>query len=147
EKVTNCVNQCVLLDKNQEDVFVKMIIQMLGPVLLGEKPSEIISFPKKNSRGLHRIKSIFNNCHRISYREFIAFNGCTKILFYNNNLLDETLLDQRNLSFLKKIGYSEEYTLENYLNHLIRKIEKDHLPHEIGIFLGYPLKDVIGFMG
>lgn len=145
--MTNSISQCVLLDKNQEDIFVKMIIQMLGPVLLGEKPSEIISFPKKNSRGLHRIKSIFNSCHRISYREFIAFNGCTKILFYNNNLLDETLLDQRNLGFLKKIGYSEEYTLENYLNHLIRKIEKDHLPHEIGIFLGYPLNDVIGFMG
>jgi len=26
-------------------------------------------------------------------------------------------------------------------------MEQECIPHEIGIFLGYPLKDVIGFMG
>jgi len=145
--MASCTKQCLLLEKNEEDVFVKMIIQMLGPVLLGEKPSEIISFPKKEGVGLHRIKSIFDHCHKISYREFIAFNGCRKILFYNDNLLNETIRDQRNLNFLKKIGYRAEYNVQDYLDHLIGKIEKEHLPHEIGIFLGYPLKDVIGFMG
>ncbi len=142
-----CNESCVFLTKNQDDGFVKWIVQLLGPVLLGEKPAEIISFPGKDSTGLQRIKDIFSNCSKVSYKEFIAFNGCKKILFYNNKLLDETLLDSRNLTFLKKVGYSQEYSLESYLNNLIKKIEEDYIPHEIGIFLGYPLKDVIGFMG
>jgi len=143
----DCNKECLLSSKNQNDGFVKWIVQLLGPVLLGEKPAEIISFPKKDIIGLQKIKDMFSKCSKISYREFIAFNGCKKILFYNNKLLDSTLLDSRNLVFLKKMGYIEEYSLESYLDHLIKKIEKDYIPHEIGIFLGYPLKDVIGFMG
>ena len=30
---------------------------------------------------------------------------------------------------------------------LIDKLNSKDFPHEIGIFLGYPLKDVVGFMG
>ena len=30
---------------------------------------------------------------------------------------------------------------------LIDKLNSNDFPHEIGIFLGYPLKDVVGFMG
>jgi len=142
-----CNKNCLFFNQDQNDGFEKWIVQLLGPVLLGEKPAEIISFPKKDSLELMRIKDIFSKCNKASYKEFVAFNGCKKIRFYNNKLLDSTLLDLRNLVFLKKLGYGEEYSLDNYLGHLINKIEEDSIPHEIGVFLGYPLKDVIGFMG
>ena len=51
------------------------------------------------------------------------------------------------LNFLKFIGYPSNYDLDEYLNILIDKLNSDNFPHEIGIFLGYPLKDVVGFMG
>lgn len=142
-----CNKNCLFFNENKDNGFEKWIVQLLGPVLLGEKPAEIVSFPKKDNLELRRIKDIFSKCNKVSYKEFVAFNGCKKILFYNNKLLDSTLLDLRNLVFLKKLGYGEEYSLDNYLGHLIKKMEKDGIPHEIGIFLGYPLKDVIGFMG
>jgi len=145
--MVDCNKKCLFSTENQNDRFVKWIVQLLGPVLLGEKPAEIISFPQKDNIGLQRVKDMFSKCSKISYKEFIAFNGSKKILFYNNKLLDSTLLDSRNLVFLKRISYTQEYSLEGYLDHLIKKIEKDCIPHEIGIFLGYPLKDVIGFMG
>lgn len=146
--MANCNNECLFSSKNQKDESIRWVIQLLGPVLLGEKPAEILSFPQeKDSIILEKIKAMFSKCNKISYREFVAFNGIKKILFYNSKLLDLTLLDSRNLVFLTKIGYSKEYSLESYLDNLIRKMEQDYIPHEIGIFLGYPLKDVIGFMG
>ncbi|MDO4345375.1 MAG: DUF3793 family protein [Eubacteriales bacterium] len=48
--------------------------------------------------------------------------------------------------FLKKCGYESaepEYALE----HLKERLKKEgDFPHEIGVFLGYPLGDVIGFI-
>lgn len=143
----NCNKKCLFFSENQDSEFKKWIVKVLGPVLLGEKPAEILSFPRKDNEKLRRIKDMFSKCNKISYKEFIGFNGTNKILFYNNELLNLTLLDLRNLNFLKKIGYSNKYSLEVYLNHLIQKIEQSYIPHEIGIFLGYPLKDVIGFIG
>jgi hypothetical protein len=37
--------------------------------------------------------------------------------------------------------------MEGYLNLLLDKMQTGEIPDEIGIFLGYPLKDVIGFIG
>ena len=58
-----------------------------------------------------------------------------------------TLNNKKCLNFLKFIGYPSNYNLDEYLNILIDKLNSDNFPHEIGIFLGYPLKDVVGFMG
>jgi len=120
-----CNTECLFFYENQDDGFVKWIVQLLGPVLLGEKPAEILSFPQKDHTRLQRIKDMFNACSKMSYREFIALNGTKKILFYNNKLLHSTLLDSRNLTFLKRIGYSEVYTLDLYLDHLIKKWSKN----------------------
>ena len=36
---------------------------------------------------------------------------------------------------------------DDALGHLKRRLlEKENFPHEIGLFLGYPLRDVIGFI-
>ena len=41
----------------------------------------------------------------------------------------------------------QEYKLSAYMNELVVRLQSEEFPHEIGIFLGYPLKDVLGFMG
>lgn len=69
------------------------------------------------------------------------------MLFYNPKALDDCLKDKRNRRFLEELGYPKEYNLNDYLLCLIAKIETGSIPDEIGIFLGYPLKDIIGFMG
>ena len=42
---------------------------------------------------------------------------------------------------------SSNYNLNKYIDILVDKLHSNEFPHEIGIFLGYPLKDVVGFMG
>lgn len=48
--------------------------------------------------------------------------------------------------FLESYGY-QSLEVDEALNHLQQRIlENDGFPHEIGIFLDYPLADVIGFI-
>ncbi|MGN0159329.1 MAG: DUF3793 family protein [Brotaphodocola sp.] len=49
-------------------------------------------------------------------------------------------------TFLQNYGYTD-LTLEAALERLrIRLAECENFPHEIGVFLGYPLEDVVGFI-
>lgn len=49
--------------------------------------------------------------------------------------------------FLACYGYRESSGLDTYLEQLARRFRADGcFPHESGIFLGYPLADVIGFI-
>jgi hypothetical protein len=56
-------------------------------------------------------------------------------------------LQQKDIqAFLKKQGYTD-FSLEGALRKLKENMtEKADFPHEIGLFLGYPLEDVEGFL-
>ena len=71
----------------------------------------------------------------------------TLILVYNRRLLEKSLSDAVNRSFLSRYGYKEEMSFEECINRLAQRIrESDSFPHEVGVFLDYPLEDVIGFI-
>jgi hypothetical protein len=61
----------------------------------------------------------------------------------------QRLLAQENVTvLLRRAGYSVPGSSAAILAELEERIrQKDGFPHEIGIFLGYPLKDVVAFMG
>ncbi len=130
--------------------FMNRIISILGPVLLGAKPAELISLPKYDNQLANKLEDIekyIGKSRIIYYRMFEYKNTSIKVLFYNPKALNDHLEDKRNFKFLTAMGYPKEYCLYGYLQSLINKIEQGYIPDEIGIFLGYPLKDVIGFMG
>ena len=142
-------NSKIFIDKNINDFFIRLI-EMLAPVLIGSKPAELISLPRYDSqlkKKIRKIEKYIGNCNKVSYRIITYKNTSLKVLFYNPQLLNNYLMDHRNLKFLKSHGYPEDYTLNDYLEYLIKNIEDGIIPHEIGVFLGYPLKDIIGFIG
>ena len=79
-----------------------------------------------------------------------------------DSAMKDILVDPEIRSFLKDYGYGKCYdcdgcssaccSLENCLKHLQTRITcsgkdgRPSFPHEIGIFLGYPLDDVSGFI-
>lgn len=68
------------------------------------------------------------------------------IYVYRKEKLDEILKNKNIKEFLTQYGY-EKFDIENALHTLKKHLgESDKFPHEIGIFLGYPLEDVIGFI-
>ncbi|MDF2592665.1 MAG: hypothetical protein K0S75_2131 [Clostridia bacterium] len=135
--------------KSNTTEFMKWFVQLIAPVLIGAKPAEILSFPndEKHNARLESIKSCIKLNSKLTFNEFSFCSKCTKLLVYNPITLDETLKDKRNIRFLIEQGYPSMYTLDTYINHLICKVKKGKIPDEIGIFLGYPLKDVMGFIG
>ncbi len=147
--MAKCSESCVLSHKKNND-FIGWLVETLGSVLMGSKPAEILSFPKYEKQLSRKIASIekhIGRCKRIEYKLFRSKNGNIKILFYNRQTLDESLRYFSNKTFLRSLGYPKQYDLDEYLNIIIEKIQKGLMPHEIGVFLGYPLKDIIGFIG
>lgn len=68
------------------------------------------------------------------------------VLIYNPAALDYILQRKPVKKVLGRLGY-EYKTLDEALAHLKTRMQGDDFPHEIGFFLGYPVKDVFGFMG
>ena len=147
--MSKCSESCALSYKRNDD-FIGWLVEILGPVLMGSKPAELLSFPKHEKQLLKKIKDIekhIGECKRITYRMFINKNDSIKILFYNPKTLDESLRNFSNMKFLQTLGYPKQYDLDVYLNMIVDKMSEGSIPHEIGVFLGYPLKDIIGFIG
>lgn len=68
------------------------------------------------------------------------------VYVYRWTHLKQALSDADCLRFLEGVGY-QKTDLEGLLAQLTRRLrEQEEFPHEIGIFLGYPLRDVIGFI-
>ncbi|WP_432662884.1 DUF3793 family protein [Wukongibacter baidiensis] len=147
--MAKCSDSCILAYKRNND-FIGWLVEILGPVLMGSKPAELLSFPKHEKQLLRKIDSIekhMGKCKRVTYRLFKNKSGSIKVLFYNPKSLDTSLQEYRNMRFLKNLGYPSKYGLDEYLQIIIDKMITGDIPHEIGVFLGYPLKDIIGFIG
>ena len=61
------------------------------------------------------------------------------------------LMDPDNRAFMKQFGYTEDMTMDEMLVYAAKRFReykagKADFPHEMGIFLGYPLGDVKGFI-
>ena len=69
------------------------------------------------------------------------------LLLYSHDALGELLAGKSVRVILKKAGYGHPDDFGAVLDELEARVAGKGFPHEIGVFLGYPLKDVVGFMG
>lgn len=122
-----------------------------GPALTGIKPSNIMSFKsedyKRISEDLHNIeKSLI---HRGIYFE-VLFESQSHILImvYQKKALEKCLKCEIGKSILSQQGYPDCENVYDYLFYLKKRILESNgeFPHEIGVFLGYPIEDVLGFI-
>lgn len=144
----NCNKSCC--ENKSNSIYIKRILEMIGAVILGSKPSEIINIPGSNEDKqvkLSQIESFFSHCSRITYRIITTHDGGKRVLFINEESMEKLLSNKRCVNFLKFIGYPSEYKINDYMDELVFRLQSEEFPHEIGVFLGYPLKDVLGFMG
>ena len=143
-----CNKKCC--ENKSNSLYIKRILEMLGAVILGSKPAEIINVPgsKEDKKiKLSQIEAFFSNCSRITYRIITTHDGGKRVLFINEKSMEKVLVNKRCINFLKFVGYSSDYELNAYMDELVFRLQSEEFPHEIGVFLGYPLKDVLGFMG
>lgn len=126
----------------------ELIVLHCSPTLALLKPSSLFTCPYDNYRELMRDIDKQNNClnKKGIYVSVLAkHTSCLLIFVYHANVLSRHLFESKIVTFLAKFGYA--YTSVNEAIEILKKhMIKQTFPHEIGVFLGYPLLDVISFI-
>ena len=123
--------------------FEKLLANHCAPLLCGKKPAVLLAernFPQNCEWKLLRQ---YGFCMlRLRLRE-----ANTLIFLYHPALLKEAVSHPIAAKTLCQIGYVHEKGLSGLLGFLRRRFAQSHeFPHEIGLFLGYPPEDVVGFL-
>lgn len=127
----------------------KMSVQLAfhcAPILKGVKAANILTVSGKSFRQI----GVLLQGTSISYR-FLKTNGKYSILYlYRRKKLEEYLAAPEIRKFLKNFGYPDG-DVKQLLDRLSERVRlyrdgESAFPHEIGIFLEYPLGDVQGFV-
>ena len=76
-----------------------------------------------------------------------AGNGRCLMYLYRPQALEKALRDPETARFLREYGYPEGGSVGEALDRLHGRVRaSEAFPHEIGVFLGYPLTDIRGFI-
>lgn len=123
------------------------ILEKLGATIMGVKPAEILNV--KNNESLVICKNFINEHPELGYLRIrkMQKEGRIQYIFFHKTCIEKTLNRKEKLEFLRDLGYPDKFSVKAYLNFLKVRLCSEDFPHEIGLFLGYPFKDVLGFMG
>ena len=118
-----------------------------APTLEGIKPGNLISFNKNRIKNCQRILNQYKTCMECNGIYFFTLSETENwllLFIYRKNTLKQLIQNKEIREFLSSYGYEHCRYLSQYLRYLkIRmSLQKKGFPHEIGIFLGYPLDDV-----
>ncbi len=130
--------------------LLRYIIYRTAPILSGLKPAELVTLRKCNGCCLDTWK----NCRAaicrdlgISCRELRENGDAVLLFFYCESMLSDTLSAFCGHPLLLKCGYPECADLQAILDILSYRFRRQgSFPHEIGLFLGYPRRDVEAFV-
>lgn len=137
-------------DTNNVDFFCKWLAVELAPTIYREKPATLLNLmdtsksPMKTLWLSHGQDLLANS--NVKWLLLKEEADSLKILFYHVELLNEFVTDDHNRRFLQTFGYDDGMNLEELLAYFKERFQSI-CPHEMGILLGIPLKDVRGFMG
>ncbi|MCR5671019.1 MAG: DUF3793 family protein [Butyrivibrio sp.] len=127
----------------------QLLIRLCSPTLAGLKTGNLFTVDIDDRDKFNSEVREFN--YRLSGKGIRMipvryWQGHVLIYLYRPNLLKRDFADKEVKKILKEKGYS--YTNADLcVAQLARHLAKDEsFPHEIGLFLGYPVEDVIGFM-
>lgn len=115
-----------------------------GITFAGIKAASLFSLKRSCVDCLPRYEEYF---YQRGFNFLTLKSDCDRLLIYvyNRRQLERILFDCDNKSFLQEEGYEYSST-EEALDILKSRMDGEDFPHEIGIFLNYPLEDVKGFI-
>lgn len=123
-------------------------------VLAGVKPANLISIPDQVSPCGQNPCQLWRKYGKeiigattLEVYELADRDNSILILLYQPEALNNLLKSASVRAILRRAGYTDDADLDSVNDRLALRINTGAFPHEIGIFLGYPLKDVAGFMG
>lgn len=131
------------------DTFDRKLAFHAAPALLGIKAANMLSLSRQELDIYENIR-LFNEKTSRKGLKIEVLCECGRkalLLVYNRSLLEKRFRDPAIREFMKSYGYSEEMSLDERISRLSERVDGcGEFPHEVGIFLDYPLEDVIGFI-
>lgn len=129
--------------------FDELMAFHCAPALLGVKPANLVCCPTASmpmlAPWIEKAKVNFAR-QGIAFEILCQCEVRTLLLVYRPAQLEHLLKDSRNSRYLSGLGY-EAGEVRYMLHQLGWKINcSKEFPHEIGVFLGYPLEDIVGFV-
>ena len=114
-----------------------------SPVLMGMKPANLVSFSKEKMPELPEIISDYEESLEREGIRMEIICGCRKhylLLVYRPDMLQEYLKQDEARKLLLQDGYNIDSSLDEMIARLKERFfHKTEFPHEIGLFLGYPI--------
>ena len=126
----------------------ELIVRHCAPTLAGLKIGNLFSSKFNNIDNLLRMVNEQNkklNQKGVYLILLRIHNGNALGYLYRKNQLINRLAENDIKVFLSQFGYTD-FSIEASLNLLSTRLSEDEFPHEIGVFLGYPLVDIKAFI-
>ena len=139
------------MNKDISRTFEAVLVRQCAPTLAGMKPGSIFCFNHSPLEVSRQKVCQWNKQlapFGLTVQILLERPGSSSVIVfvYRHNRLEQMLSDDAYQSFLAQAGY-ERTNLDDLLEQLSYRLRtQPEFPHEIGLFLGYPLRDVIGFI-
>jgi len=147
-----------ILDRylNPLDCLTAHLMLECSEVLAGVKPANLISLVNRTRPCGRNLYRLWQQHHavmetRLAGLTFMVLQTRQRallLLCFDHAHLERHLAHSGVRTLLHKAGYAADAPLATLLEELQRRtVESGSFPHEIGLFIGYPAKDVAAFMG
>ncbi len=131
--------------------FEKWLFFDMASVLFADKAGELLMLRAEHSelsidQRIERIAAL-SRSWGFSYLVLCRSQVCARVIIYDQTKVQKTLSNVPQWVF-DKMGYPHDIGPTEFLEEVGRRWRyKEEIPHEIGLALGYPIKDVLGYMG
>ena len=121
-----------------------------APAIRGIKVANLVAIPRVLEAEWLSVVKTYNE--RLNKKGLYFYTLCAcperRLLFvFRRAMLEAYLRRPEVLTFLSEYGYDATASLDEWLARLSERVQySEQFPHEIGVFLGYPLDDVKAFI-
>jgi hypothetical protein len=127
----------------------RFLVEHCSPTLAGLKAANLFRYNFSSEEELKEQLtqlSVLLNGKGVFFEVIMRYDKSALILAYRKKKLQANLKKEEVAEFLASYGYAET-SLEACLSRLKERFSRYGIfPHEIGVFMGYPLEDVIDFI-
>ena len=133
--------------KWREGSLEERVVRHCAPTLAGIKCGSMFMMRSAKDEVLGDVRRLNRETSRLGVIALVLKAGDDGVLVYvyRPGMLSEVLSDRRVRSFLERFGYRGG-SAPSLIRTLSERFGRERMPHEVGIFLGYPLEDVVGFI-
>lgn len=128
-------------------MFEDLLVRYCSPTLAGIKTGNIFTYKGLDIYELIKKWNLVFEKYNMKM-VILRKNGNTSLIYvYRVELISRLFSDKKVVDFFRNTGYENPDNYDMVIRQIQEKLKQNSaFPHEIGVILGYPLRDVMGFI-